>query len=77
MGGVVVKTQSPCCQRVNMGRVDLTAKTADVRVAHIVHVDDDDVGRSLGGALGFRPPGLRFGTRRADLALEAVYERVP
>src|SRR5207244_128860 len=52
-------------------------KTADVRVAHIIHVDDDDIGRPLGGPPGFRPPGLRFGPCRADFALEAARERFP
>jgi hypothetical protein len=77
MGRVVVETQSPCRQRVDVGRVNLTAKAADIRIAHIVHIDDDDVWCAFACALGFRLPGFGYGTRSADLTLEAVRMRFP
>ena len=77
MRGVVVEAQTPCRQCVDVGRVNLAAKATHICVAHVVHVDDDNIGRALGGASGFRPPGFGFGTRGADLTLKAARECVP
>ena len=52
--------------------MDLTAITTQIRVAHVVEQDDDDVGatRAAGSALG--PMGHGFGQRAPDHPAKAM-----
>ena len=71
MRGVVVKAQPAGGNRVDVGRLDVGAIAAEIGKAHVVHVDDDDVGAA---GFGFRdrlPPGLGGLAGAADAAFEA------
>ena len=58
MRRVVIEAQPTRGQRVDVRRLDLRAEATRVGIAHVVHVDDHDVGRAHAGARRCRPPGL-------------------
>ena len=71
MRGVVVEAQTAGGNRVDIRRLDLGAIAAEIGKAHVVHVDDDDVGAAGLGLRDRFPPGLGGLARAADAAFEA------
>ena len=63
MRRVVIEAQAARGQRVDVRRLDLRAEASRVGIAHVVHVDDHDVGRARAGAGRLRPPRLGFRAR--------------
>ena len=71
MRGVVVKAQAAGGNRVDIGCLDLGAIAAEIGIAHVVHVDDDDVGAAGLGLRDWLPPRLGGFARAADAAFKA------
>ena len=69
----VVVAQAPGGQRIHARRGDFRAIAADVRKAHIVQHDEQDVRRADGGGGLGRPPGRGIAVGGADLAWKIAF----
>jgi hypothetical protein len=68
----IVVAQAVGRQLIDVGRVDQTAKAADLGEADVVEQKDDDVRRVLVWAHGLRPPLFALVVGLGDLALELL-----
>ena len=74
-GGVVGEPQAAGCERVDVGRVDLAAEAAEVRISHVIHQDHDHVGAAGNRAYRGVPVGQGLAERPADPSGESAAGR--
>ena len=67
---VVIEAQAMVRKPVDVGRGDLAAERAEVRIPEIIEQDHDDIGRAVRCARGRRPPRFGISKGLADAPFE-------